>query len=78
MSYGSSADIGVVVGQIGILGDSLDREERKRLHGDVVRYPEPDQKPDPHAQWDEVHAHWQVWDKAAGQWVVVPHDADDQ
>ena len=23
------------------------------------------------AQWDEVHRRWEVWDEAAGEWVVV-------
>lgn len=38
---------------------------------DVVRAPIPGPSPVPGAQWDEVHAHWEVWDRARACWHVV-------
>jgi len=35
-----------------------------------VGLPEPHDRPDGHAQWDEVNGHWIVWDAQAQAWVV--------
>lgn len=33
--------------------------------------PEPPDRPDEHAQWDEAHGQWIVWDATAEAWVPV-------
>lgn len=38
---------------------------------DVDRLPVPGAPPVPGAQWDEVHARWEVWDRSSAHWVVV-------
>ena len=43
--------------------------------GDVPRVAEPHERPDPHAQWNEVSGVWQVWDDDAELWVTVDHEA---
>ena len=35
---------------------------------DVERLPEPDDRPDPRAQWDEVKGEWVVWDEDDQRW----------
>lgn len=35
---------------------------------------EPSSRPDPHAQWDEVHGAWVVWHPVLARWV--PWEAD--
>jgi hypothetical protein len=40
----------------------------------AVRVPEPDERPTPHAQWDEVQARWVEWDQGANAWVAVTTD----
>ena len=58
---------------ISILADMQDRDDggRRRERGDVRRFPEPDEKPDPHAQWDEAAGRWEIWDDEAGGWVSL-------
>jgi hypothetical protein len=57
---------------ISILADMQDRSRPRRGPlGDVERHPEPDEKPDPHAQWDEAAGRWEVWDDDAGGWVSL-------
>jgi hypothetical protein len=34
--------------------------------------PEPHERPDDKAQWDEVHGRWVEWDEQAQQWVPSP------
>jgi hypothetical protein len=36
-----------------------------------TRHAQPDDKPDPRAQWDGVEGHWIVWDEAADDWVPI-------
>ena len=48
-----------------------DRQRPGRLTDDVERLPEPDDKPDPHAQWDEVHGRWTIWDEDQDSWVPI-------
>ena len=43
---------------------------------DLDRQAERGDPPVPGAQWDELHRRWEVWDEAAGAWVVVG-DAGD-
>jgi hypothetical protein len=38
--------------------------------------PQPGPPPRPGAQWDEVYARWEVWDEAAGGWVVLRDDGE--
>jgi hypothetical protein len=73
----SVGDIGVVIGQIGVLGDAQDRELQRRRRGDVHRHVQPQNKPDPAAQWDEIEGQWEVWDAEAGAWKAVPPEPDD-
>jgi hypothetical protein len=40
---------------------------------DVARAPEPSERPDPHAQWNEVSGRWEVWDEDAQVWVSIDH-----
>jgi hypothetical protein len=47
----------------------IEPEKRRVKESDVPRFPEPDEKPDPRAQWDEVEGRWEVWDEADGRWV---------
>lgn len=48
------------------------REEGARARAEEGdRAPEPDDRPSPRAQWDEVRACWVEWDDAAGDWVIV-------
>jgi hypothetical protein len=34
--------------------------------------PEPPDRPDEHAQWDEARGRWIVWDRGEGAWVPLP------
>lgn len=38
---------------------------------DVHRFPEPDEQPDPRAQWDEVGGVWQIWNDQTQVWEPV-------
>jgi hypothetical protein len=42
-----------------------------RGEGDVQRIPEPDEKPHPHAQWDEVEGKWILWNDETQRWEDV-------
>ena len=58
---------------ISILADMQERDDprRRAQREDVKRYPEPAEKPDPRAQWDEAAGRWEVWDDDAGGWVSL-------
>jgi hypothetical protein len=52
----------------------LDRESRLDEDAAAGRsrvFPEPDERPTPRAQWDEVHGRWLEWDAAADDWRVI-------
>ena len=34
-----------------------------------IGIPEPPVRPDPRAQWDEVHGCWIVWDRVTERWI---------
>jgi hypothetical protein len=34
-------------------------------------YPEPDDRPGPRAQWDEINGRWVEWDEDAERWTVI-------
>jgi hypothetical protein len=57
---------------ISILAEMQERADaRRHALGDVARFPEPDEKPHPHAQWDEAAGRWELWDAEAGGWVSL-------
>jgi hypothetical protein len=45
---------------------------------DVVRQPEPDDRPDPHAQWDEVKGEWVVWHEDTDEWEALADDTSPE
>jgi hypothetical protein len=56
------------------------RERRMREDHELIRldaadephhYPEPDERPGPRAQWDEINGRWLEWDEEAERWTVV-------
>jgi hypothetical protein len=38
---------------------------------DLPRIPQPHEKPDPRAQWDEAAGRWEIWNKQANAWVSL-------
>ncbi len=52
--------------------------DRRRLavppEPEPVRIPEPDQRPSPHAQWDEIHGWWIEWDTPSQSWVRIDEE----
>ncbi len=51
-------------------------EEPAEPIDDLHRNAKPGEPPVEGAQWDEVHRRWEVWDDAAGEWVVVGDGGD--
>jgi hypothetical protein len=54
----------------------LGREREARLaaaaaEGRAGVFPEPDERPTPRAQWDEIHGRWMEWDDATDRWTVI-------
>jgi hypothetical protein len=47
----------------------IEPERRRVKESDVPRFPEPDEKPDPRVQWDEVEGRWEIWDESLERWV---------
>jgi hypothetical protein len=72
------SDAGGVSAHSSIYESMLDEEHRHRPTDDVERLPEPDEKPDPAAQWDEVHGVWMRWHEDEDRWVPLEEpDAAD-
>ena len=67
----SAADAGSVGFQASIIGDIAARHDEVTHVPDVERIPEPDERPDPRAQWDEVKGEWVVWDEADNEWEAL-------
>ena len=74
MSFGEDVSHASLIGQInedvtkGIRRVPVDGEGPEGL-------PEPHERPDEKAQWDEVHGLWMDWDEQAQKWVPSPGQA---
>ena len=74
MSFGEDVSHASLIGQInedvtkGIRRVPVDGEGPEGL-------PEPHERPDDKAQWDEVRGCWVEWDEQAQKWVPAPDQA---
>jgi hypothetical protein len=74
MSVGEDSSHASLIGQIN--EDLTKGDGRVPGHGEGPEgKPEPHDRPDNKAQWDEVNGRWIEWDAEAGKWIPAPERA---
>ena len=73
MSY---TNLGAKVAEAAMERERWIDERRRRSEAGVAggepgRFPEPDDRPTPRAQWDEVNGRWIEWDESTDDWQIV-------
>ncbi len=75
---GGGGSVGEDVARQSVAGEMIMRKNAPGLPPTVVdRVPEPDERPDRRAQWDEVTGEWIVWDEDDEAWEDVEHTASE-
>jgi hypothetical protein len=71
MSVGEDSSHASIIAQIN--EDVVKGARRVPVDGEgPIGVPEPHERPDENAQWDEVHGRWVDWDEKAQAWVPSP------
>jgi hypothetical protein len=71
MSVGEDRSHASLIGHIN--EELYEGVRRVPVHGEGAEgKPEPHDRPDAHAQWDEVEGQWIEWDEATQKWIPAP------